>query len=96
MNSQDVRNAISGVLVVDKPVGMTSHDVVQAYRFPNAAATKNAQGLASVDVEINVLKDDLFASQLPAASFPPKGTGELPLRPREYATGIERSSAGKT
>jgi tRNA pseudouridine55 synthase len=32
MNSQDVRNAISGALVVDKPVGMTSHDVVQAIR----------------------------------------------------------------
>ena len=32
MNSQDVKNAISGVLVVDKPVGMTSHDVVQAVR----------------------------------------------------------------
>lgn len=27
MNSQDIKNAISGVLVVDKPVGMTSHDV---------------------------------------------------------------------
>jgi tRNA U55 pseudouridine synthase TruB len=24
----DVKNAISGVLVVDKPVGLTSHDVV--------------------------------------------------------------------
>jgi tRNA pseudouridine55 synthase len=32
MDSQEVRNAISGVLVVDKPVGMTSHDVVQAIR----------------------------------------------------------------
>lgn len=28
----DVKNAISGVLVVDKPVGMTSHDVVQVIR----------------------------------------------------------------
>lgn len=28
----DVRNAISGVLVIDKPVGMTSHDVVQVVR----------------------------------------------------------------
>jgi tRNA pseudouridine55 synthase len=32
MSSQDVKNAISGVLVIDKPVGMTSHDVVQAIR----------------------------------------------------------------
>lgn len=32
MNSQDLKNAISGVLVVDKPVGMTSHDVVQIIR----------------------------------------------------------------
>src|SRR3990172_9145729 len=32
MNSQDVKNAISGGLVVDKPVGMTSHDVVEAIR----------------------------------------------------------------
>lgn len=30
--SFDVKNAISGVLVVDKPVGMTSHDVVQVIR----------------------------------------------------------------
>jgi tRNA pseudouridine55 synthase len=28
----DLKNAVSGVLVVDKPVGMTSHDVVQAVR----------------------------------------------------------------
>lgn len=28
----EIRNAISGVLVVDKPVGMTSHDVVQVIR----------------------------------------------------------------
>jgi len=32
MNSQDVKNAVSGVLVVDKPVGMTSHDVVEIIR----------------------------------------------------------------
>ena len=32
VNSQDLKNAISGILVVDKPVGMTSHDVVQAIR----------------------------------------------------------------
>lgn len=28
----DMKNAISGVLVIDKPVGMTSHDVVQIVR----------------------------------------------------------------
>ena len=28
----DIKNAISGVLVVDKPIGMTSHDVVQVIR----------------------------------------------------------------
>jgi len=28
----DVKNAVSGVLVIDKPVGMTSHDVVQIVR----------------------------------------------------------------
>ena len=32
MNSQDTKNAISGVLVIDKPTGMTSHDVVQIVR----------------------------------------------------------------
>lgn len=32
MESQDIRNAISGILVVDKPVGLTSHDVVQIIR----------------------------------------------------------------
>ncbi len=33
MNNQDLKNAISGVLVVDKPIGMTSHDVVNAIRY---------------------------------------------------------------
>jgi len=28
----DLKNAVSGVLVIDKPVGMTSHDVVQVVR----------------------------------------------------------------
>jgi tRNA pseudouridine55 synthase len=32
MESQDVKNAISGILVVDKPVGLTSHDVVEIIR----------------------------------------------------------------
>ncbi len=32
MNSQDTKNAISGVLVIDKPTGMTSHDVVNIVR----------------------------------------------------------------
>lgn len=32
MESQDIKNAISGVLVVDKPVGLTSHDVVEIVR----------------------------------------------------------------
>ena len=32
MESQDIKNAISGILVVDKPVGMTSHDVVEVVR----------------------------------------------------------------
>lgn len=32
MESQDLKNAISGILVVDKPVGLTSHDVVQIIR----------------------------------------------------------------
>ncbi len=31
-SSFDIKNAISGVLVVDKPVGLTSHDVVQIVR----------------------------------------------------------------
>ncbi len=31
-NQFDIKNAISGVLVVDKPIGMTSHDVVQVIR----------------------------------------------------------------
>ncbi len=32
MESQDVKNAVSGILVVDKPVGLTSHDVVDVIR----------------------------------------------------------------
>ena len=31
-SSFDLKNAISGVLVIDKPVGLTSHDVVQIIR----------------------------------------------------------------
>jgi len=32
MESQEIKNAISGILVVDKPVGLTSHDVVDIIR----------------------------------------------------------------
>ena len=31
-NDDNLRNVVSGVLVVDKPIGMTSHDVVQIIR----------------------------------------------------------------
>src|SRR5260221_3140083 len=47
MNSQDVKNAISGVLVVDKPVGMTSHDVVQAIR--NGTGLRRAGHTGTLD-----------------------------------------------
>ena len=40
MESNEVKNAISGVLVVDKPVGMTSHDVVQAIRTGTGLAPR--------------------------------------------------------
>src|SRR5512137_2243042 len=33
MDNQELKNAISGVLVIDKPIGMTSHDVVNAVRY---------------------------------------------------------------
>ena len=33
MNKEEsIKNIVSGVLVVDKPVGMSSHDVVQVIR----------------------------------------------------------------
>lgn len=32
MDKDDVKNVVSGVLVVDKPIGLTSHDVVQIIR----------------------------------------------------------------
>jgi len=32
MNSDQMKNVVSGVLVVDKPIGLTSHDVVQIIR----------------------------------------------------------------
>lgn len=32
MESQELKNAVSGILVVDKPVGLTSHDVVDIIR----------------------------------------------------------------
>src|SRR3990172_10959429 len=47
MNSQDIKNAISGVLVVDKPVGMTSHDVVQAVR--NGTGLRRAGHTGTLD-----------------------------------------------
>jgi len=47
VNSQDVKNAISGVLVVDKPVGMTSHDVVQAVR--NGTSLRRAGHTGTLD-----------------------------------------------
>lgn len=47
MNSQDVKNAISGVLVVDKPVGMTSHDVVQVIR--NGTGLRRAGHTGTLD-----------------------------------------------
>ncbi|MBN2047056.1 MAG: tRNA pseudouridine(55) synthase TruB [Anaerolineaceae bacterium] len=31
-SNTDIKNAISGVLVIDKPIGLTSHDVVQVVR----------------------------------------------------------------
>src|SRR5574340_845576 len=47
MESQDVKNAISGVLVVDKPVGMTSHDVVQVIR--NGTGLRRAGHTGTLD-----------------------------------------------
>jgi tRNA pseudouridine55 synthase len=47
MDSQEVKNAISGVLVVDKPVGMTSHDVVQAIR--NGTGLRRAGHTGTLD-----------------------------------------------
>jgi tRNA pseudouridine55 synthase len=47
MNSQDIKNAISGALVVDKPVGMTSHDVVQAIR--NGTGLRRAGHTGTLD-----------------------------------------------
>ena len=47
MNSQDVTNAISGALVVDKPVGMTSHDVVQVIR--NGTGLRRAGHTGTLD-----------------------------------------------
>jgi len=47
VDSHDVKNAISGVLVVDKPVGMTSHDVVQAIR--NGTGLRRAGHTGTLD-----------------------------------------------
>jgi tRNA pseudouridine55 synthase len=47
MNSQDIKNAISGALVVDKPVGMTSHDVVQSIR--NGTGLRRAGHTGTLD-----------------------------------------------
>ena len=44
---QSVQNAISGVLVVDKPVGMTSHQVVQVIR--NGTRIKRAGHTGTLD-----------------------------------------------
>ncbi len=47
MSSQDIKNAISGILVVDKPVNMTSHDVVQAIR--NGTGIRRAGHTGTLD-----------------------------------------------
>lgn len=47
MDNQELKNAISGVLVVDKPVGMTSHDVVQAIR--NGTGIRRAGHTGTLD-----------------------------------------------
>ena len=47
VDSHDMKNAISGVLVVDKPVGMTSHDVVQAIR--NGTGLRRAGHTGTLD-----------------------------------------------
>src|SRR3972149_8317684 len=47
MNSQDIKNAISGALVVDKPVGLTSHDVVQIIR--NGTGLRRAGHTGTLD-----------------------------------------------
>jgi tRNA pseudouridine55 synthase len=47
MDTQDLKNAISGVLVIDKPVGMTSHDVVQAVR--NGTGIRRAGHTGTLD-----------------------------------------------
>lgn len=46
-DNQTMKNAISGVLVVDKPVGMTSHDVVQAIR--NGTSLRRAGHTGTLD-----------------------------------------------
>ena len=46
-DNQTMKNAISGVLVVDKPVGMTSHDVVQAIR--NGTGLRRAGHTGTLD-----------------------------------------------
>ena len=47
VNSQELKNAISGALVVDKPTGMTSHDVVQAVR--NGTGIRRAGHTGTLD-----------------------------------------------
>jgi tRNA pseudouridine55 synthase len=47
MDTQELKNAISGVLVIDKPVGMTSHDVVQAVR--NGTSIRRAGHTGTLD-----------------------------------------------
>jgi len=32
MDNEQIKNVVSGVLVIDKPIGLTSHDVVQIIR----------------------------------------------------------------
>jgi tRNA pseudouridine55 synthase len=47
VSSQDIKNAVSGALVVDKPTGMTSHDVVQAIR--NGTGIRRAGHTGTLD-----------------------------------------------
>jgi hypothetical protein len=49
MDKDTIKNVVSGVLVVDKPVGLTSHDVVQS---SGAVLGSGVRVIPTLDLEL--------------------------------------------
>ena len=82
MDKQDesvLKNVVSGVLVVDKPVGMTSHDVVQVIR--RGTGIRRAGQKLWLKVIFVVVFGALPVARVLAVTTPPSQHHEVTARP---------------